>query len=203
MEARSGPLAPVGGPGVHGCPNGTASLSGASVWPSVAPLGADRPALTEAARRAVSGLRLAPREFRCLDLASHGWANSQIAQGLGVSPRTVTGCLSGLFATLGVPNRAALVAAGFRLGFLSPEPWRGRPRLDPSIQWLAPLLAPIAGRFGCGAPTLRSRLFRLRELLGARDRGHAVRRGVEAGLLAVSPDGARLVLAEPAAGGTS
>lgn len=155
---------------------------------------------------------MAPREFRCLDLASHGWANSQIAQGLGVSPRTVTGCLSGLFETLGVPNRAAMVAAGFRLGFLSPEPWRGRPRLDPSIQWLAPLLAPIAagltdveiaGRFGCGAPTLRSRLFRLRELLGARDRGHAVRRGVEAGLLAVSPDGARLVLAEPAAGGTS
>jgi DNA-binding CsgD family transcriptional regulator len=147
-----------------------------------------------------------------MDLASHGWATVQIARGLGVSPRTVTGCLSGLFAALGVPNRAAMVAAGFRLGLLSPEPWRGRPRLDPSIQWLAPLLplialgrtdVEIAERFGCGAPTLRSRLFRLRELLGARDRGHAVRRGVEAGLLVVSPDGARLVLAGSTVGGAS
>lgn len=218
LESEPGPQALRGalkpalgffGPGVHG---GAASPQGAPRCPSVAPLRVTPPPAVDAAHPGVPGLELTPRESRVLDLASHGWATVQIARDLGVSPRTVTDCLTGLFAKAAVPNRAGLVGAGFRLGLLAPVPWRGRPPLDPSVRWLAPLLPLIAAgfadvelaeHFGCGASAVRSRVYRLHRLLAALGRAHAVRLGVEAALLVVSPDGARLVLAGPASGGVS
>lgn len=155
--------------------------------------------------------RLTVREIEVLDLASRGLADPQIARGLGLSQRTIREHLTRLYSKLEVRNRAAAVAAGFRLGLLAPGPAAvvGAPSLKPRLAPLLLLIAvgmrdeEIAAERSSTLPVVRYRVRELRKALGAVSREHAVRLAVEGGLLVVSPDGMQLVLADSATGGAS
>ena len=63
---------------------------------------------------------LTPRELDVLRLLASGRSNPAIAEDLFISPRTVTTHLSRLYAKLDVNSRTEAVAAGLRLGLVSP-----------------------------------------------------------------------------------
>jgi DNA-binding CsgD family transcriptional regulator len=152
------------------------------------------------------------REARIVNLASHGLTTAEIAWELDLAPGTVFAGLNSLFAGLGVPNRAALVAWGFRVGLLTPHQLSEDLAAGPVRRDLARLLPLIAEgltdesigrRIGCTAFAVGARVRGLRGFLGARNREHTVRPAVEAGFLRVSADGSRLVLADHVSGGMS
>ncbi len=62
---------------------------------------------------------LTTRERDVLELLAHGETNRAIALSLGISESTVRTHVEKMLSKLGVRNRAALVASGFRLGFLA------------------------------------------------------------------------------------
>jgi DNA-binding CsgD family transcriptional regulator len=61
--------------------------------------------------RTDAGVRLTSRERDILTLVAHGLAGKQVARHLGISPKTVEGHKTRIFAKLGVPNQAAAVHA--------------------------------------------------------------------------------------------
>jgi DNA-binding CsgD family transcriptional regulator len=67
------------------------------------------------------GTRLSAREAEILALVAAGMSNPQIAARLGLSVLTVKSHLARMAHRLGVGDRAAMVAAGFRLRILSVE----------------------------------------------------------------------------------
>lgn len=141
----------------------------------------------------VATRRLSPREIETLDAAGDGLTTRQIGRRLNVSPASVRTYLANAALKLGSGDRAALVAGALRDGYL--------PRRRPPIQ------AVLAARPGpehvralvlvaCGWPTERIALFegvsfgvvkgRVRwwfTHFGARNRAHAVRLAVDAGVL--------------------
>jgi DNA-binding CsgD family transcriptional regulator len=148
---------------------------------------------------------------------SYGLVNAEIGGELSLSEELVRRVLADVLSKFGVASRAALVGAGFRHGPLRPRAASpgavGRAAgLSPSLAVLAPLVAEgltdgqIAARLSSEpgvrvtARAAHSRMQILRTRLGARSREHLVRLAVESGLLVVSPDGARLVLAAAAPG---
>ena len=62
--------------------------------------------------RSEHGTQLTARETEILELVSHQATNAEIAKGLSLSPRTVEGYLSRIFAKLGVSRRAELLEWG-------------------------------------------------------------------------------------------
>jgi len=58
------------------------------------------------------------RKREVLELVADGYATKQIASLLGISDATVEKHLRQMFRRYGVPNRAALVCAAFRLAHL-------------------------------------------------------------------------------------
>jgi DNA-binding NarL/FixJ family response regulator len=69
---------------------------------------------------------LTPREREVLDALLSGLANKEIADALGISPRTVKGHVGALLAKLGCLDRTQAVIAAYRLG-LAPAPGERRP----------------------------------------------------------------------------
>ncbi len=63
--------------------------------------------------------RLTPREVEVLELLAEGLETAAIAERLGVAQSTVRAHVEHMRARLGVRTRAALVARGFRLHYLS------------------------------------------------------------------------------------
>lgn len=63
-------------------------------------------------------IALTPREIELLKLAAHGLNGPQIAAELVISPTTVKTHFANIHGKLGVPNRAAAVARGIRLGLV-------------------------------------------------------------------------------------
>ncbi len=61
---------------------------------------------------------LTPREREVLQLLADGETTQEMSEGLKVSESTVRTHVENMRTKLGVPTRAALVALGFRLGFL-------------------------------------------------------------------------------------
>lgn len=213
LEAPLGAAWALAAPGVQG---DAASLQAPPPGLPVPPSRPDSPRPLPPVRPEAARLGLTGRESRVLDLASYGMTTPVIAKSLGLSPRTVTAILSSLFLRFGVRNRAALVGEGFRLGLLAPRPPRPGARVvdGPALSRLAPLLPlvaaglmdwEIAGIVSAGCPitasAVRSRVKALRDSFGAVSREHLIRLVVEAGLLSVSADGARLVLADAVGGG--
>jgi DNA-binding NarL/FixJ family response regulator len=161
--------------------------------------------------------RLTTRDIRVIELVSLGLPTAEIARVLdAMAASTLAAHMRRLLWALDASNRAALVAAGFRFGLLSPRPWPPGvppPPLKPLQAGLLPLIAEgltdecIADRLPSSvpvyAPAVRSRMAVLRQALGASSRSHVVRLAVEAGLLVVSADGSRLVLADHVSGGMS
>lgn len=74
--------------------------------------------LVSSLRSQVRRSRLSPREREVLAYLADGATTSEIAASLIVSPHTVKDALRGCFKKLGVHDRAAAVAAGFRRGYL-------------------------------------------------------------------------------------
>jgi len=62
---------------------------------------------------------LTSREREVLELLALGETNGAVAKSLGISESTVRTHVEKMLSKLGARNRAALVANGFRLGFLS------------------------------------------------------------------------------------
>ncbi len=63
--------------------------------------------------------RLTPREREILEYLADGWSNSEIADRLELSLRTVKFHLESLFRKLGVKRRTEAVREGWRLGLLT------------------------------------------------------------------------------------
>ncbi len=61
---------------------------------------------------------LTPRELEVLEHLAEGLTNQQIADRLGLSPRTIKTHVQNLLAKLDVPDRTGAVARGFRLGLI-------------------------------------------------------------------------------------
>lgn len=233
-EPRSGSLSLSGTPGVRECPGGAhrplvpgavadsgvpgskpGSLEAltAPLTASGAPVGTRGPRSRPGPSASLLGPFPTPRELEIeiLNLASHGLADPQIARRLGLPQRTVRERLTRLYSRLGVRNRAAAVAAGFRCGLLTPGPVASGavPSLEPRLALLLPLVAAgltndeIAVSRSLTPAVARNRMLELRRALGAASREHAVRLGVESGSLVASADRSRLVLAAPPAGGAS
>ena len=59
---------------------------------------------------------LTPRERDVLSLVARGFAGKQVAQHLGISPKTVEQHKSRIFSKLGVPNQAAAVSVAMGAG---------------------------------------------------------------------------------------
>ncbi len=117
----------------------------ASLWPRVCrggvrdlvPRTAGVPALADALRRAGAGRGLAdgerrpperrvrtllsPREQEVLEWLAAGRTVVEIADGLGVRPKTVANCKQRLYRKLGVHHQAHAVAAALHLGLLVPD----------------------------------------------------------------------------------
>lgn len=156
--------------------------------------------------------RLTPCERAVADRASHGRTNTQIGTDLDLTFAQVKSALARSFAKLGVSDRAGLVGAGFVCGFLRPRPTVGPLRLPRHLSLFLPLVAAgmtdeaiaaemLARGLPSGTPpAVRNRMRELCRTLHAVSRAHAVRLAVEAGLLVVSLDGTRLVLADSAGG---
>lgn len=68
------------------------------------------------------GPRLSGRELQILAAVAEGRTNGEIARRLRISETTVKTYLVRLYAKLEVPDRAAAVATGYRLGLLPLEP---------------------------------------------------------------------------------
>ena len=64
---------------------------------------------------ALTSLRLTPREREVLALLTRGGRNAEIAQALGVTPRTVHKHLEQIDEKLGVGTRSAAVARAFEV----------------------------------------------------------------------------------------
>lgn len=62
--------------------------------------------------------RLSKRQIEVLELMAEGLSNSEIADRLHVSSNTVKSTLHNMTGRLGTGSRAAMVAQGFRLGYL-------------------------------------------------------------------------------------
>jgi DNA-binding CsgD family transcriptional regulator/tetratricopeptide (TPR) repeat protein len=63
-------------------------------------------------------LGLTPRELEVLRLVAAGWSNPEIADELGISPKTASVHVSNLLAKLGVANRVEAAVAATRLGLV-------------------------------------------------------------------------------------
>jgi DNA-binding NarL/FixJ family response regulator len=63
---------------------------------------------------ATAGMALSPREVEVLRLLADGRSDREIAAALGVSHRTVTTHVAGIFNKLGVTSRTAAVARAIR-----------------------------------------------------------------------------------------
>ena len=63
--------------------------------------------------------QLTPREREILEFLADGWSNSEIADRLPLSLRTVKFHLETLFRKLGVNRRTEAVREGWRLGLLT------------------------------------------------------------------------------------
>jgi DNA-binding NarL/FixJ family response regulator len=147
------------------------------------------------------------RESQVLRLMSYGLGNRQIARTLRVSDHTVKTFVSRMLAKFEAANRAALIANGFARGVLAPRPLHPGVIAPPIDGHLAVVLLRIAQgktnrEIAAELGIEEHRAVRgLLGFLGVTGRDGAVRIGVEAGYLAPSPDGSRLVLAPPVAGG--
>jgi DNA-binding CsgD family transcriptional regulator len=78
--------------------------------------GPDRPVVERRARALLS-----PREQEVLEWLAAGRTVSEIAEGLGVRPKTVANCKQRLYRKLGVHHQAHAVAAALGLGLLVPD----------------------------------------------------------------------------------
>lgn len=75
--------------------------------------------LEDAARGVQPGTsEITAREYQILELVAEGLANREIAERLGISPRTTQKHLENLFKKAGVHDRAELVSYAFRNGIL-------------------------------------------------------------------------------------
>ncbi len=63
--------------------------------------------------------KLSAREMEVLRLAARGMSNSEMAEALYISPRTVKGCLGDIFSKLGVGSRIEAITTCLRAGILS------------------------------------------------------------------------------------
>jgi DNA-binding NarL/FixJ family response regulator len=66
-------------------------------------------------------VRLSPRELEILALLSQGLGQSEIAQALVVSPKTVGTHIQHILGKLGVHSRAQAVAQAYRMGLVTPD----------------------------------------------------------------------------------
>ena len=65
--------------------------------------------------------RLSPRELEILELLSQGLGQSEIAQSLVLSPKTVGTHIQHVLSKLGVHSRAQAVVEAYRLGLVTPD----------------------------------------------------------------------------------
>jgi DNA-binding NarL/FixJ family response regulator len=154
----------------------------------------------KASLRPVSGTRrpsgrsrvepsLTPRESQILEAIADGLTNVQVAHHLGLAPSTVASHVETMLAAAHVPNRAALVALGIRLGWLQPGVPESPAAADPFERLLAGLVAQgwptarIAQRTGRDTAGVEAAIGRLGRRLGASTRAHLVRRAADAGVL--------------------
>jgi DNA-binding CsgD family transcriptional regulator len=140
---------------------------------------------------------LSPRERTALNAITEGLSDAQLAERLHVSRRTARSVLDRLALVLGTRDRPAMVAAGYRRGFLaapgSPPVGRG---VVSAAEFEVLLLTArgltdeeIADRLGVEVGAVKYHQRRLRESLAARNRTHLVRRAVDAGVLRLVPKG--------------
>lgn len=72
-------------------------------------------------RQAPRPHRLTPRETEVLTFIARGCTAAEVAEALGISPKTVENRKQALFSKLGVQNQAHAVSVALRHGFLAPE----------------------------------------------------------------------------------
>ena len=66
-------------------------------------------------------LSLSPRELEILGLLSQGLSQTEIAESLVLSPKTVGTHIQHVLSKLGVHSRAQAIVEAYRLGFVSPD----------------------------------------------------------------------------------
>jgi DNA-binding NarL/FixJ family response regulator len=75
-------------------------------------------------RRSAASKLLTPRERQVLALVSRGLSAKQVAQQMGISPKTVEQHKSRIFTKLGVANQTAAVTLALANGFPRSEAWK-------------------------------------------------------------------------------
>jgi DNA-binding CsgD family transcriptional regulator len=70
--------------------------------------------------------RLTPRELEVLGLLVEGWPNQAMAQGLGITERTVAAHVEHVLTKLGVTSRTVAAVSALRLGLFVPRLLHGR-----------------------------------------------------------------------------
>lgn len=149
-----------------------------------------------------SGTIPSEREMQVVRLVAKGMTNPSIAAELGLSPLTVPSHLARVGAKFGTNNRAGLVGAAIRTGWL-PVAVTGTPPAGFDEQPFDVLVRIARGRsnsqigaeLGLTTDMAKARVRRLLELLGASGREEAVALGVACGALRLVPTRRRVAVA--------
>ena len=137
-------------------------------------------------------------ELRALDLVADGLENAGIGVALGLSAGTVQKHVERIAAKLGAQDRAGIVVAAYldlylsrRFGTSGTAALRVSARQCEVLSLMAAGLSgeEIAVRLGVSVNTVKTHARKLFKALGARNRAHVIRLGVDAGLLRPVPDG--------------
>lgn len=151
-----------------------------------------------ASRRHPSLDELTARDLEVLPLLAEATPVERIAEQIGARRHQVKDSIAHLARVLHARGQAGIVAQGYRCGLLRPEgpvP-DGRGIVSREQYELLLLIARGMGdreageALGVGYDTARSRVGLLFRALGARGRGHAVKRAVDLGVLRLVPRGA-------------
>lgn len=140
------------------------------------------------------GLEPTDREMQVIQLVASGLSNPQIGTRLGLSPLTVKGHLMRIGVKFGVADRAGIVGAAIRGGYLRVPVTRKAP--DGFGEDLFDVLvriargrsnAEIGAELGLSYETVKARVRRLLLVLGVRCREEAVTAGFACGALRLVP----------------
>lgn len=134
------------------------------------------------------------REMQVIQLVARGMTNSRIGAELGLSPLTVKGHLMRIGAKLGITDRAGIVGAAIRGGYLQVPVTREAPAgFDEDLFNVLVRIArgksnvEIGAELSVSYETVKARVRRLLMVLGVRCREEAVTAGVACGALRLVP----------------
>lgn len=134
------------------------------------------------------------RELEVIDAIADGLTRTQAAQRIRMEPHTVHTHLTRIGDKVGIGTRSGIVGYTYRKGLLLPVP-EGPVSMTPEYRSIVRLVAEglendeIGAKLEMNADGVRNRLRICMRLLGAVNRVHLVRRGVNTGVLPLTPKG--------------